>query len=165
VYRFLAWLASTPWSVALHESHYMFLLILTVHVLTLAVFAGTVVMMDLRLLGVTLGRVPVSEVIARLMPWSAAGFVVMFASGVLLFFAAPVLRYENLFFRVKMAALVLAVVNGWVFHHTTHRRSPAWDRDPSPPRHVKAVGVMSLALWALVITAGRFIPYQAYWFD
>ena len=143
----------------------MFLVVLTVHVLTLTVFAGTVVMMDLRLLGVTLSRVPVSEVMTRLLPWSAAGFVMMVASGVLLFYAAPLLRYENLFFRFKMAALVLAVVNAWIFHRTTYRRGSAWDCDPVPPTRVRVVGAMSLALWALVITAGRFIPYQAYWFD
>ena len=165
MYRLSEWLGSTPWSIALHESHYVFLVVLTVHVLTLTVFAGTVVMMDLRLLGLTLSRVPVSEVITRLLPWSAAGFVVMVASGVLLFYAAPLLRYENLFFRFKMAALVLAVVNVWVFHHTTYRRGAAWDRDPVPPARVRLVGAMSLTLWALVITAGRFIPYQSYWFD
>ena len=37
--RFCEWLASTPGSIALHESRYVFLIILTVHVLTLAVFA------------------------------------------------------------------------------------------------------------------------------
>ena len=57
--RFCEWLASTPGSIALHESRYVFLAILTVHVLTLALFVGTALMIDLRLLGVTLSRVPV----------------------------------------------------------------------------------------------------------
>src|SRR6185503_18441978 len=64
--RFCEWLASTPGSIALHESRYMFLIVLTVHVLTLSVFVGTAVMIDLRVLGRTLVRVPVSEVIERL---------------------------------------------------------------------------------------------------
>ena len=71
----------------------MFLAVLAIHVLTLTVFAGTMAMVDFRLLGVLMQGVPVSEVISRLLPWSAAGFVVMIATGSLLFYAAPVERY------------------------------------------------------------------------
>jgi hypothetical protein len=163
--RFCEWLASTPGSIALHESRYMFLIVLTVHVLTLTVFVGTAVMVDLRLLGVTMSRVPVSEVMGRLLPWSGAGFLVMIASGALLFYAAPLLRYQNLFFRLKMVALVLAVVNAWVFHRTVYRGIAKWDLDPVPPRSARVAGGVSLVLWALIITAGRMIPYQVYWFD
>jgi hypothetical protein len=165
VFRFCEWLGSTPWSIALHESHYVFLIVLAVHVLTLSVFVGTVVMIDLRLLGYTLTRAPVSEVVTRLGPWSGAGFAVMVASGALLFFAAPLLRYENLFFRFKMLTLVVAAANAWLFQRTVYRHVAEWDGDPVPPRAARVAGAMSLALWALVITAGRMIPYQIYWFD
>ena len=163
--RLCEWLASTPGSVALHESRYMFLVVLTVHVLTLTVFVGTAVLIDLRFLGVMMTRVPVSEVVARLLPWTAGGFVVMVVSGALLFYASPVLRYENVFFRFKMGALVLALVNAWVFHRTIYRRVADWDLDPMPPRDVRVAGALSLFLWAVVITAGRMMAYQDYWFD
>ena len=163
--RFCEWLANTPGSIALHESRYMFLIVLTVHVLTLTVFVGTAVMIDLRFLGVTMSRVPVSEVVARLLPWTAAGFLVMVTSGALLFYAAPLLRYDNLFFRFKMGAIVLALVNAWVFHRTVYRRVAEWDRDPVPPRQVRIAGGLSLFLWAVIITAGRMMAYQGYWFD
>src|SRR5436189_268540 len=71
--RFCEWLAATPGSIALHESRYMFLIVLTVHVLTLCVLVGTAVMLDLRLLGLTLRRVPASEVMARLLPLTGPG--------------------------------------------------------------------------------------------
>jgi hypothetical protein len=142
----------------------MFLIVLTVHVLTLTVFVGTAVMIDLRLLGVTMTRAPVSEVMARLLPWTGAGFLVMVASGALLFYAAPLLRYENVFFRLKMAALVLALVNAWIFHRTVYRTVAEWDLNRVPPRKARVAGGLSLALWALIITAGRMMAYQAYWF-
>ena len=162
--RACEWLASTSGSVALHESRYMFLVVLTVHVLTLTVFAGTAVMIDLRFLGVMMTRVPTSEVVARLLPWTAGGFVVMVVSGALLFYAAPLVRYENYFFRFKMGAILLALVNAWVFHATVYRRVAEWDRDPVPPRQVKLAGGLSLVLWAVIITAGRMMAYQDYWF-
>ena len=163
--RFCEWLAATPGSIALHESLYMFLIILTVHVLTLCVFVGTAVMLDLRLLGLTLRRVPASEVMARLLPWTAAGFLVMIVSGALLFYAAPVLRYQNLFFRLKMVTLILAVMNAWVFHRTVYCKIADWNLYPVPPPGARVAAGLSLALWAVLITLGRMIPYQAYWFD
>jgi hypothetical protein len=89
----------------------------------------------------------------------------MIASGALLFYAAPLLRYENVFFRLKMAALVLAVVNVWLFHRTVYRSVAEWDLHPTPPRQARMAGALSLALLAIIITAGRMMAYQDYWFD
>ena len=165
LFRFCEWLASTPGSIALHESRYMFLIVLTVHVLTLAVFVGTALMIDLRLLGVTLSRVRASEVVGRLLPWSKAGLLVMVASGALLFYSAPLVRYDNLFFRFKMAVLVIALLNAWIFSVTVFRRVAEWDLDAVPPRTARVVGGLSLVLWAVIITAGRMMAYEDYWFD
>jgi hypothetical protein len=143
----------------------MYLIVLTVHVLTLTVFVGTALMLDLRLLGMTMRRVPASEVMARLLPWTTAGFVVMMTSGALLFYAAPMLRYQNIFFRLKMLTLILAGLNVWVFRSTVYRRIAEWDLDPVPPRRARVTGGVSLVLWAVLITLGRMIPYQLYWFD
>jgi len=142
----------------------VFLLVLMIHVLTLSVFVGTAAMIDLRLLGKTMTRVPVSQVVTRLLPWSEAGFLVMVVTGTLLFYAAPVARYENIFFRLKMAALLIAVINVWVFRRTIYRRVGEWDLDPVPPRRVRMVGALSLILLAIIITAGRMMAYQDYWF-
>jgi hypothetical protein len=158
------WLGNTPWSIALHESRYAFLVVLAVHVLTLTVFVGTAVMIDLRLLGSAMTRIPVSEVISRLVPWSVGGLAVMIASGALLFYAAPLVRYENVFFRLKMAALALALANVWFFHRTVYRRVAEWDMDPVPPRAARRAAMVSLVLWASIITAGRMMAYQDYWF-
>ncbi|MEE8249963.1 MAG: DUF6644 family protein [Gammaproteobacteria bacterium] len=159
------WLATTPGSIALHESRYLYLIVLTVHVMTLCVFVGIAVILNLRLMGVTMLRVPVSEVVGRLLPWIVAGFSVMIVSGSLLFYADPLEKYGNLFFRVKMGLLILAGVNVWVFYTTVYRNVVEWDLDPVPPGRARLVGGVGLVLWAAIITAGRMIPYQAYWFD
>ena len=163
--RFCEWLGTTRGSIALHESLHVFLVVLTVHVLTLCLFVGTAVLIDLRLLGLTMRRVPVSEVVGRLLPWTGAGFLVMATSGALLFYADPVARYHNIFFQLKMVALVLTVVNALVFHATTYRTVAQWDLDPVPPRGARLAGMLSLVLWAVLITLGRMIPYQTYWFE
>jgi hypothetical protein len=161
--RFCEWLASTPGSIALHNSLYVYLVVSTVHVVTLSVFVGTAAMLDLRLLGATMQGVPVSEVAARLRPWTVAGFVLMVVSGALLFYANPTPRYQNIFFRAKMLMLVLAGVNAWVFHKTVSRRVAEWDLDPVPPRRARMAGGLALVLWAAMIMSGRMIAYD--WFD
>jgi len=165
LFELCEWLANTSWSIALHESRYAFLGVLTIHVLTLSVFVGTSLMIDLRLLGVAMIRVPASQVIERLVPWSAAGLILMMTSGALLFYAAPLVRYQNIFFRMKMATLVLALLNAWLFHRTVYRRIADWDRDAVPPRAARLAGGLSLILWVVIITAGRMMAYQDYWFN
>jgi hypothetical protein len=162
--RFVEWLGNTSRSIALHESRYVFLLVMMKHVLTISVFVGTAAMIDLRLLGKTMTRVPVSQVVARLLPWSEAGFAVMVVTGALLFYAAPLGRYENIFFRLKMLALVVAVLNVWLFRRTVYRRVAEWDLDAVPPRRVRMMGALSLLLLAIIITFGRMMAYSDYWF-
>src|SRR5712692_4845363 len=161
--RLCQWLEKTPGSIALHESLWMYSLVESVHVLTLCLFLGTAAMLDLRLLGVTMRRVPVSEAERRLRPWTAAGFVLMITSGALLFYAIPVRTYLNIFFRIKFVMLVLSGLNVWVFHRTVYRRVAEWDLDPVAPMGARVAGGLSLALWAGVVVAGRMIAYN--WFD
>ena len=160
---FCEWLANTPWSIAIHESRWAYSIIESVHVLSLCLFLGMAVMLDLRLLGVTMRRAAVSEVVRQLLPWTAAGFVLMVISGMLLFSAIPVRTFQNIFFRVKMVLLISAGLNVWVFHSTVYRKVAEWDLRPVPPRRARVAAGLSLAVWAGIVIAGRMIAYN--WFD
>jgi hypothetical protein len=160
---FCQWLADTPGSIALHESLFMYPLLESTHVLSLCLFVGLAATFDLRLLGVAFRTVPVTAIKRRLGPWVVVGFVVMVASGVLLFYAIPVRSYQNIFFRIKVVMLIFAGLNAFVFHSTVDRRVSAWDRDPLPPRAARRAGAASLLLWAVIIVCGRMIAYN--WFD
>jgi hypothetical protein len=157
------WLESTSGSIALHESIWVYPIVESVHVLTLCLFLGMTVMIDLRLLGTNLTATPVSQVYRRLAPWMFAGFAVMVMSGTLLFYAVPVKTYLNIFFRLKMTFLLIAGLNVVVFHLITSRSMPHWDLDVRPPLRVRLAGGLSLALWAAVAVCGRMIAYN--WFD
>jgi len=160
---FCEWLSNTPWSIAIHESRYGYSLLESVHVLTLCLFLGMTVMLDLRLLGVMMRRTAVSEVLEQLLPWTVAGFAVMVISGALLFYAIPVRTFQNIFFRVKMLLLISAGLNVWIFHSTVYRKVAEWDLHPVPPRRARVSATVSLLLWAGIVIAGRMIAYN--WFD
>jgi uncharacterized membrane protein len=157
------WLESTPGSIALHESIWVYPIVESVHVLTLCLFLGLTVMLDLRLLGASLSATPVSRVIRRLGPWMLAGFAMMVVSGALLFYAVPVKTYLNIFFRLKMTFLLMSGLNVAVFHFSTSRTMARWDQDTRPPIRARLAGGVSLALWTAIAVCGRMIAYN--WFD
>ena len=160
---FLEWLGGTRWSVMLLESYYAWPLLESTHVVTLGLFVGTAMMMDLRLMGVSFGGVPASEFTGRMLWWTRLGFAVMVTTGLLLFYSSPLRYYYNLFFRLKMVLLVIAGINIFVFHSGIHRRVGEWDLDRVPPTAVRVAGAVSLLSWSLIVVAGRMVAYN--WFD
>lgn len=157
------WLAETPWSIALHESLYLYPLVETAHVLSLMLFVGSVAFVDLRLLGWTLRGVPISEVTSRTLPWALTGFAVALVTGALLFYAIPVRTFLSIFFRIKVLVLLASGVNVLLFQRYVKRSTSPWDSAPRPPQRARIAGAISLASWVLVIAMGRMIAYD--WFD
>src|SRR5258705_5073965 len=80
LHNLMQWMADTEWSVGLHESRYAYSIIESIHVWTLCVFVGFAVLLDLRLLGVTLRRATVSQTTPGPRPRSKAAFEVMVIS-------------------------------------------------------------------------------------
>lgn len=159
----LEWLRETTFSTDLRESIYMWAVVNGIHVLGLGMFMGMLLFWDLRLLNVGLRKVPVQETWDRLAPWIGLGFAIMVVSGVLLFVSDPVRFWGNIFFRMKLVALVLAGLNAAAFHFTVGKRVVDWDRTGELPGVAKFSGAASLVLWAFIIVSGRLIAYS--WFE
>lgn len=151
------------WSEALLGSLNFWSLLEGTHLLTLVLFAGTIFIVDLRLLGVTFRRTPVSVVSDKVLPLTVAGFLIMLATGVALFFAKPVVYYHSLWFRMKLVFLAIAMLNIMIFHLRVQRNQSQWDTLATPPTAARVSAAISLIAWVLVIAMGRFIPYN--WFD
>jgi hypothetical protein len=162
ILRFCQWLEATTVSQELAGSIWTYPVIESLHAVGVAVFLGLLLVWDLRLLGVLFGRVPVTEVWARLIPWIAAGAIFMMATGVALFVAKPVYSWGHVFFRIKLVALFLALANAAAFHFGIERRVLDWDQVPTPPGAARTAGAISIALWAVIVVAGRLIGYN--WF-
>ena len=168
---FLVWLAAfgkgpgeydPSWSDLLASSLNFWGLLEGTHVLALMLFAGTIFVVDLRLLGVLFKKTPVSVVSDRILPLTIFGMVIMVATGVALFYAKPLLYYHNVWFRLKLVFLALAFINIIVFHYRVQRDIAAWDTLEKPPAKARISALASLACWIIVITFGRFIAYDWY---
>lgn len=156
------WLDALPSSVALRESLYGYAILLTAHVGGMALFAGLICMMDLRLVGAAYRQTPVSQIQKRLFPWQMVGMGIAAVTGVLLFYGQPMRYYGRVFFWVKVFLMILAGVNALYFHLTTYQSVSTWDRDARLPKAAKMAGVFGLFLWAGVVIFGRLTAYN--WF-
>ena len=157
----IQWLNETPWSVSLRESELAFPLTEAIHLLGLGVSVGTIMWIDLRLMGLVMRRERVTEVVRRLEPWAIGGFVVMFISGILLFLGKPENYYATTVFRIKMMLVPLAGLNVLFFNKKVYPSVAQWDERASVPWQARLVGFLSVTLWLAIIIAGRWTAYFA----
>jgi hypothetical protein len=120
----------------------------SIHLVGVTLLLGTIAVVDLRLLGLSLRHLKVSAVAEAMAPWTAAGMVTVGISGPLLF-AWDSSRYvKNPAFLVKLVLLAAALG----MHFTIHRRVVRDDE-----RRGKLAAMLSLVLWSSVVLAGRAI--------
>lgn len=151
-------LQDLPFPTQIRESDWLFPTIETVHVFALVLVVGTIMTVDLRLLGFANKERPFSQVAAEMLPWTWAAFGVAALAGILMFSSKALTYYGNIPFRLKMVCLLLAAVNMVLFHWLGTRHLEAWDRG-RPPRAAKLAGGASLLLWTTIVAAGRWIGF------
>jgi hypothetical protein len=144
---------------SIRESTWTFPIIETTHVIGLAISVGLILITDLRLTGAILRKRPFSELWAQLKPLFTVGFIVMFLSGILLFWSQASKAYESIFFRTKIVLLILAAANALVFEYTSRPTVGEWDTAALPPPQARLAGWISIILWAGIIAAGRTMAY------
>jgi hypothetical protein len=147
----------TSWSQQFAGSLHLWALTEGTHLLSLVLFAGTILMVDLRMLGLAFRSVPYSTLNNRVLPLTVAGFVLVMVTGALLFFSNPVHYYHSVFFRAKVVFIIIAAINIFWFHYRTQTSQAEWDAKSSPPAAVKIAAGVSIASWLLVIVFGRLM--------
>ena len=143
---FAEWCWNLRVSVAIRGAPWPFPALEILHIVGLILVFGTVLILDLRLLGVLLRREPAWQISADLTRWAWPGFALQLLTGPLLFVANSRKFCDSRFFRCNLVLLVLAVA----FHFTVVRRVSA-SIDAGVARWA---GGVSLALWAAVILSG-----------
>ncbi|HEY8518904.1 MAG TPA: DUF6644 family protein [Gammaproteobacteria bacterium] len=151
------WIASTRLSWAVNNYGWIWPTAETLHFCALALIAGAVGMLDLRLLGAVKGLSPAR--LNGLVGFGYLGLAVSAATGVLFIAGAPDQYFFNAAFRVKVAALALAGVNVLAFHALVAPKLAALGPDDDAPRAAKVVAALSLALLIVIMCAGRMLTF------
>jgi hypothetical protein len=153
--EFWAWLQALPISEHIGFT-WWFPLLESIHVLAIGLVVGTILMVDLRLLGLAALRYPASRVTRELVPWTWIGFVVAFITGFGMFMAGATRYVENPAFQIKFMLLPLAALNMVWFQFRTMRTISSWDDTNVLPTTAQLAGATSLLLWIGVLLAGRW---------
>lgn len=153
-------LENTAPATAIREGSILFPAIETLHVIAFATVVGAISIVDLRLLGVIAHHRSVRRLTDELLPITWGGFAIAVATGSLLFASNAAQYAGNAAFRLKFVILLAAGLNMAVFHLGAFRRIADWDDAERPPGAARLAGALSLALWAGVVAAGRFIGFM-----
>src|SRR5690606_28570952 len=130
-----------------------------IHVMAIAVVFGTILVVDLRLLGLRDTKRPYTQVSRELLGWTWGAFVVAAVTGAMMFAANAMTYYENTPFRLKLLAIAAAGLNMLVFHFVTGRNVDDWDTERAAPAGGRVTGALSILIWTAVIVLGRWIGF------
>lgn len=155
---FWDWLGSLPISMHIGET-WWFPLLESIHVLAATFLVGSILMVDLRLLGLAARSHAVSRITREIVPWTRAAFAVSALAGLGMFITQPARYADNRAFQIKLVLLVLAGINMAVFHLHTIRGVARWDTDEVTPPAARVSGGCSLFLWVGILLAGRWIGH------
>lgn len=153
---FFEWCESLWLGQFIVSSNWLFPVIESVHLLSLSVLGGALLVVDMRLLGLGLTNRRVPELAREARPWLIGALVTMIATGVPLFLSESVKCYYSQAFWNKMTALAL----GLVFTFTIRARVTERDDVHNTARRQLVVGAVSLALWFTVAASGRWIGFS-----
>jgi hypothetical protein len=144
------------WSNQLHESLFMWNVVEGTHVLTIMFFAGTIWLIDLRMMGIAFKDMSFSKLNDRVLPITMISFGIMVLTGLIAFIGRdPMLYYHNIWFRLKMIFLICAAINIFWFHYTVQKSQAEWDAAPDTAPAV--VGPWSNAIGPFAAVAASLI--------
>ncbi len=146
------WIDRTALSAAMHNSHVFRPIAETIHLLGISLAIGTIVVVDLSLLGAAMRRDAALRIAGQLAPFTRAGFAVIFASGALLFWSDALRLHDKPLFWIKMALLLVAVL----YRATVYRRT-LQPGQPLSSWSARLAAAASLALWVGVGFVGKGI--------
>jgi hypothetical protein len=153
----LAWLENTWLGVFTRDVYWVFPALETVHFMGLCIMFGSLLVIDLRVLGVA-RFIPMRPALSFI-PVALVAFMVNLVSGIGFFSADPFRYYTNIAFRWKMILILVAGLNALWFWLAKHGRLSSLPDGVQADITAKFIAGLSLVLWIAVIVLGRLIPY------
>jgi len=157
----LAWIEQTGLGHMMRESGpWTYAIVNVAHILAVSTLFGSVLVLDLRLLGLWSRRIRIADLSAAVMPVGMTAFVVAIATGAALLATKATAYVDNPFLLIKFPAIGLGMINAVILNLT-----PAWREvgvralRPGERRQLAVMGGISLVSWVTAVTAGRMIGY------
>ena len=156
---FVQWLQFTGFFTALRGSAYVYPIVMSLHMVGIAMFGGMVLMTDMRLLGWGMRKRSIADVVDQFRVPKRCGLLLTVTCGILMFGSKAEEYYYNTFFRIKLILLGLVLLQELVFYRSVYANPAALDQAPTIPASAKLAAVLSIVLWASIACCGRGIGY------
>jgi len=163
------WLARTAASGLIQRVFWIIPVMQTIHIVCVAMVFSSVVMIELRVLGVTKSQT-IEEVAYRYVPWIFSGVVALALTGGILIIGEPRRSLPSYEFQMKMMYLAFALAFTIAFARSVHQHAAVWQatgmggpqsgiRIANRSTLVNAFALAALLSWSMVVVYGRWIAY------
>ena len=154
----LEWIEHSALASAMRQELWLYPSIEILHIFGFVTLVGSIVMLDLRLLGLS-PKVPIRDLSRHLLPWTLASLLVIVPTGLMMFMAHASDFISNTAFVTKLSLIFAAGLNAVAFHLGPYRSVSEWDSHYATPWSVKLHALVSILIWLGVITCGRLLAY------
>jgi hypothetical protein len=158
--EFCVWLDQTPLSQAFQSTDWLVPTLQTVHIISVALIVGSVLMINLRLLGWSNIDLPLDRVCARFLPFIWWPLLALLATGTIMIIGEPARSLQNPVFQLKITLIVIALVTIAIFQHRVRRAAASETAGVRGYTAPAVIALFSALLWGGIIVAGRWIAYS-----
>ena len=159
LHDFCNWLERTPASLAIQNTEWVVPAVQTFHILAIAAVMSSVLMIDLRVLGIVGRDQPLQRIAKRFLPIIWWTLPLLLASGIVMIIGEPARALENSIFQLKMGLVVAAIAVTLGLQIPLGRYTGYWDLSGSRRAALKFIAIVSLLIWVGIVFAGRWIAY------
>ena len=162
--QFAEWLSLTFPSVFIQEHNaWTIPAIQSIHIVGISLVMGSVLMIDLRILGLAGMDQTLRQTTNRFGPWLTASLWLLLATGILMVIGEPVRELVTLSFWLKMALVAVGVLVAAIFQVTLRRHEQQWEETLVHRSAIKGLAILTFLVWACIIVLGRLIAYDHIW--
>ena len=162
--QFADWLSRTSPSVFI-QTHNSWIIpaIQSLHIVSIGLLIGSVLMIDLRILGWAGMDQTLRQTVNRFGPWLTGALCTLLATGSLLVVGEPVRELISFSFWMKMSLVALSTVVVIVFRLRLRRNEQAWEEAVKHRHSIHWLAVLTFVIWVCIIILGRLIAYDHVW--
>ena len=162
--QFALWLAATPPSVFIQEHNaWTIPAIQSIHIVGIALVMGSVLVIDLRILGWAWTDQTLRQTTNRFGPWLSGSLWLLLVTGLLMVIGEPVRELITFSFWLKMTLVAVGALVAAIFHITLRRHEQQWEETLVHRPFIKGLAILTFFVWAFIIVLGRLIAYDHVW--
>ena len=162
--QFALWLSTTSPSVYIQEHNtWTIPAIQSIHIVGIALVMGSVLMIDLRILGWAWVDQTLRQTTDRFGPWLTGSLWLLLVTGILMVIGEPVRELVTLSFWLKIAIVAIGSTVAIVFKRTLSRHEQHWEYTLVHKQSIKTAAILTFLIWVCIIFLGRLIAYDHVW--